>query len=580
MFRFVSIFVTFYLTLLLFSYSYSQSDYHNSNIYFEQISNPKEKVDSIISFLENPYNQSIANYLDLIELAFAISDKNDYHFGKVKSMLLLGNYFYKDSNLKMAMEYVQKSLKLSENLDYKTETAYAYNLLGLIFLDLNDYENSSKYLFKSLKIFEKLTDENGLATIYGNIGKYNLTLNNLEKAKYYFYTSTFYAQKSNNLIELKKQYNNLGIIYSDLQIIDSAIFFINKAMEINKKINDKKGIALNLMNIGVIKLRENNLEETLPLFKEALTMFKELDDSLQISKIYLNIGYYYYFVKDLPKSIKYLDSCYNISFTSKQFEILGNCSWLLKTIYLSQNDTVKAYKYLETENIALDSIYRNKNQTIIDNYEIQYIYEKKEYELIIKQKTTKIVLISIILVSILGIIILYSLLSRNKIKSKLVKLQKDKLESELNLKNKEISIIILALIKKKELIAEITKKMLNLYKSMKNDESKNYILSIVNDLKLIDNNDMLDEFSIRFNEIHAGFYEKLYKKFPNLTQNELKLCAYLRLNMSTKEISNITNQSTATIDQARYRLRKKLQLPPNENLSIFLILSQKVCKVS
>ena len=82
---------------------------------------------------------------------------------------------------------------------------------------------------------------------------------------------------------------------------------------------------------------------------------------------------------------------------------------------------------------------------------------------------------------------------------------------------------------------------------------------------------MFNEFSQRFQEVHAGFYEKLLKTHPDLTQNELKLCAFLRLNMSTKDIAELTGQQPNTIDKARYRLRKKLDLTgPDTNLVTFL----------
>ena len=76
---------------------------------------------------------------------------------------------------------------------------------------------------------------------------------------------------------------------------------------------------------------------------------------------------------------------------------------------------------------------------------------------------------------------------------------------------------------------------------------------------------------MRFKEINAGFYDKLLNQYPDLTQSELKLCAYLRLNMSSKEISDLTGQRTETLEKARYRLRKKFELTNSEvNLVSFL----------
>ena len=105
----------------------------------------------------------------------------------------------------------------------------------------------------------------------------------------------------------------------------------------------------------------------------------------------------------------------------------------------------------------------------------------------------------------------------------------------------------------------------------KGDETKQAIHKISQDLRTNTDDKMLNEFSLRFQEVHAGFYEKLLQAYPDLSQNELKLCAFLRLNMSTKDIAELTGQQLASIDKARYRLRKKLELPGSEtNLVTFL----------
>lgn len=78
------------------------------------------------------------------------------------------------------------------------------------------------------------------------------------------------------------------------------------------------------------------------------------------------------------------------------------------------------------------------------------------------------------------------------------------------------------------------------------------------------------KFKEYFDQVHAGFFKKLLQKYPDLTQNELKICAFIRLNMITKEIADITFQSTRSIEVARYRLRQKLNLNTNDNLYHFL----------
>jgi DNA-binding CsgD family transcriptional regulator len=101
-------------------------------------------------------------------------------------------------------------------------------------------------------------------------------------------------------------------------------------------------------------------------------------------------------------------------------------------------------------------------------------------------------------------------------------------------------------------------------------ENAKVVQSIVGELERTTNPDNWKEFEVRFQQVHTDFYRKLGEQYPDLTPNELKLCAFLRLNMSTKDISSITYQSQNSIMVARSRLRQKLGIAKDENLVTFL----------
>ncbi len=101
-------------------------------------------------------------------------------------------------------------------------------------------------------------------------------------------------------------------------------------------------------------------------------------------------------------------------------------------------------------------------------------------------------------------------------------------------------------------------------------ENRKVVEDVIRDLEASSKGDFWKEFELRFQEVHSDFYHKLNELFPNLTPNELKLCAFLRLNMSTKDIAAITFLSINSINIARHRLRKKLNIDQDENLIVFL----------
>jgi PAS domain S-box-containing protein len=103
-----------------------------------------------------------------------------------------------------------------------------------------------------------------------------------------------------------------------------------------------------------------------------------------------------------------------------------------------------------------------------------------------------------------------------------------------------------------------------------NKRGKELLRLIIKQLGNFSGEGFWKEFEIRFENVYESFYKELNRKFPDLTPGEKKLCALLRLSLTTKDISAITFQNPQSIDVARYRLRKKLNLSQDENLVDFL----------
>lgn len=79
-----------------------------------------------------------------------------------------------------------------------------------------------------------------------------------------------------------------------------------------------------------------------------------------------------------------------------------------------------------------------------------------------------------------------------------------------------------------------------------------------------------EQFRVHFESIHRSFFEKLHSLAANLTQTDLQMCAYIKLNMATKEIARLMNIAPESVNTHRYRLRKKLALPAEETLDGFV----------
>jgi PAS domain S-box-containing protein len=137
-------------------------------------------------------------------------------------------------------------------------------------------------------------------------------------------------------------------------------------------------------------------------------------------------------------------------------------------------------------------------------------------------------------------------------------------------KKRELTSSTLRLIQNSEMNNSIIGELEKL--SQHTDKPGNDIIkSIANNLTLNAGESIWQEFEMRFENVYESFYKALNKLFPDLTQGEKKLCALLRLNLSSKEIATLMFQNSQSVDMARYRLRKKLNLKQNENLTDFLM---------
>ena len=90
-------------------------------------------------------------------------------------------------------------------------------------------------------------------------------------------------------------------------------------------------------------------------------------------------------------------------------------------------------------------------------------------------------------------------------------------------------------------------------------------------LRLYDPDQIWQEFSVHFEELHPRFFQRLQSRYPNLTPNESRICALLFLNMSNKEIASITHRSARTVEAVIYQIRKKLSIPLSERTQSFLL---------
>lgn len=154
----------------------------------------------------------------------------------------------------------------------------------------------------------------------------------------------------------------------------------------------------------------------------------------------------------------------------------------------------------------------------------------------------------------------------------LVELRNEQLRKDVHRKSEELANSAMNLLHKNELLETIKQELEKFKKEIGADRGTQQYRTLV---QLIDRN-LADEhswelFEANFNDVHDHFFKKLLELFPNLTPGDLKLAAYLRMNLSSKEIAQLLNITVRSVELKRYRLRSKLELTTEQNLNEFLM---------
>ena len=157
----------------------------------------------------------------------------------------------------------------------------------------------------------------------------------------------------------------------------------------------------------------------------------------------------------------------------------------------------------------------------------------------------------------------------------IIKLRNGQLEIELKHKSGELADNAINLVRKNDMLQAIDTEMEELYKSVRTDADTSAIKKKVSDIRRNIHTHMTDDsnwdkFEENFNLVYDNFTQKLMEQFPDLKKNDLKLCVYLRMGLSSKEMASLLNTSVRSIETARYRLRKKLSIGSGDNLLEFI----------
>ena len=527
---------------------------------------------------------------------------------------------YRDTDFEKALPYAEDHLERVDSLHFSSREAAMLE-------EMAKYYQDQKYMFsKSIELltqamefyeasemkYERARCCLALADLNQKIHNYDRTLEYCNMALQFFR-----ADEEKYVSEILSAYNLLGIVHIICNDTEMAKKYFQEQSRISAETNDKDALVLALNNLASIDMKEGDTMECETFLKEAvelsghnqnlkfrslrnlavyyylvdsMSVFESLLDSLAVNAVKIDDKAEYHSINGIAL-LERADTLGAISEYKMALEQYrqGEFRWKekqmlyeLSALYKELNDIEQAYFYLSEYN----QIETNKDDMMFQrlfSYQNRLNLQKERAE----QESRKtqltyiiaiVIFVCLVVVSAITIIYLrkYYRIQQAELELENKKLANEKIAREINSKQYQIEKKRLQEFKEESVISTIYENLKSLNAKISDTEAREQLNLICKDLirlREYSEGEEGTEAEPYLPEFNPELMKNLSASFPNLSMNERRLCALLSLNMSTKEISDITKQSPNSINVSRYRLRKKLGIN-NSDISIHKFLDK------
>ncbi|WP_164714021.1 tetratricopeptide repeat protein [Chitinophaga rhizosphaerae] len=459
----------------------------------------------------------------------------------------MGHECYHLGYYPQALDYHLQAGQLYRKEQQWALLAQNLNDIGTLYYYSRQPEAARNQYNEALALYTRAGNFTGMAQTLGSIGHLCEKRQDYDSAAYYQHKALALFSRATDPSGIAKIYENLGSIHEDLEQYDSAFHYFQKSLELNILQHNNLATIEIYNNLGDILRKTGRATESLPFTRNALHLALQAREEYQLSSAY----------RDMARA----------------FNLLG------------RNDS--AFFYGELSRESLLNIYSRESGKQLTVIQAMYDTGKKDREIAGLRNSRNMAIFLVIgalLLVTLGVLVIsrQRLRIRNaallrmqeqqqfRTRTELLQLQEENLKQELETRSKVLGAHTLHIIQKNQLLEDIRQKL----ETMVNDERRDQKKQLRQLQQLIHQNfnhdQHWDEFRSIFGQIHQSFFDKIREYGVPLTQNDLRLVALLKMNLSSADIAVLLGISQDSLRVVRYRLRKKLQLPQGESLTAFI----------
>lgn len=481
----------------------------------------------------------------------------------------------------------EKALTIAKSANLKPEIAYCYNNLGNVYRKQGNLVKSMDAYEKALSCFNALKDDASVSDCLNNIGNLYLDKGDpFRSLDYYNRSINFKIVKSDNY-RMISRYKNLAEAYSMLKDYTNASQFLDKAIKLAEKSEDKVQLASCYSLIGELHIKKGNQEIGISYLKKALEIFHQTGAKAEEAEVLVTLAVEELSANKIQDALLHAEEGEKLAIKVGAIKTIYNASDCLSQIWEKKGDNQKSLDYIKKVLYFKDSLFSVEKNRAVEEIEAGFTRTRLENENQILAQNSKlqqqslkirsIAIFSMALCLILALALIWLFYKRHHAAKAMAMREKaviekeiEKLSDDLSLKERELTTKTVLMNQKNVLLQKLIEE-LEILKN-ENGSTVNKIGQLQHELKQELSPNAWKEFEVQFNEVHPGFQNRLLERFPELSPTERRLCTFLRLDMNTREIASLTGQTFKSLEVARTRIRRKMDIPHEGNLTNFIAL--------
>lgn len=433
---------------------------------------------------------------------------------------------------------------------------------------------SLEYYTKGLNICTDTLYSQYRAILYNNIGVLYAEIDRYDKAAEYFKKSLEINLKQKIHSEAVLNYSNLAELYVESGDIDKALEATQNSLDHLNGEQHPNLLASMRTQQGDIYARRKQYDVAMLRFFSALALYKDIKYMPGVVDSYICLGRTY-LQRNMPDSaMTYATMALNTARTSTQNEYVTDALKLISRVHETQGNYPEAVRSLN-EAVALDdSLRKVENRLRLNNWEGSSLALLKA-----KEENTAglspwiLIAIGILLTVCVGLVI--QMLRARRRHSLTIAKEREHARSlamEMDKHYRELTALSLDKIRVHDGLASVCDELRTVLVDLSPRETakRNRLRDLLRHLDTLGDTQADEEFKLFFSRVHPEFYRILNEKYPDLTPKDTRLCAFLYLGLTTKEIADLTSREVRSVESARNRLRKKMGLDLSADLTAHL----------